>query len=49
MDFCLGVGRDPDGHSVRAPEFLCGERRTVQNDTVSETIHQKGLYGQVSR
>uniref|UniRef100_A0A8C4TAI1 Spectrin, beta, non-erythrocytic 5 n=1 Tax=Erpetoichthys calabaricus TaxID=27687 RepID=A0A8C4TAI1_ERPCA len=27
-----GGDQEPDGHSVRAPEVLCGERRTFQKD-----------------
>ena len=33
----LGQGGDqePDGHSDRAPEFLCGDRKTLQKDNQS--------------
>jgi hypothetical protein len=45
----LGQGGDqePNGHSDRDPEFLCGEpfRRT----TISAALHQSGLYGKVAR
>ena len=29
---CLGGDQEPDGHSEKATEFLCGDGRTVQKD-----------------
>jgi hypothetical protein len=26
------IGQEPDGHSDRAPEFLCGDGRSFQKD-----------------
>jgi hypothetical protein len=30
--FDQGVDQEPDGHSDRAPEFLCGDEKTFQKD-----------------
>ena len=47
----LGPGGDqePDGHSDRAPAFLCGDGRIFQKDTISAALQLSGLYGRVAR
>jgi hypothetical protein len=40
--------QEPDGHSDRAPEFLCGDGRT-RRTTISVALHHSGLYGRVAR
>ena len=47
----LGQGSDQesDGHSDRAPEFLCEEGITFQKDNHLCSTSRKGLYGRVAR
>ena len=47
-NFGKGGDQEPDGHSDRAPEFLCGDGRTFQmgepSTTILAALHQSGLY-----
>ena len=44
-----GGDQEPDAHSDRAPEFLCGDGRTFQKDNHLCSTPQSGLYGRVAR
>lgn len=44
MGLSQGAEQEPDGHSVRAPEFLCEERRTQStNQAFGRVTRQKPL------
>ncbi|KAI3351186.1 hypothetical protein L3Q82_005611 [Scortum barcoo] len=45
-----GGDQEPDGHSVRAPAYLCRERKNLpEGTTISAAIHQSGLCGREAR